>query len=280
MTHLLVLSPTRGTVSDRHADTLCRLAIECHERGIKLSRRTSSVPGLLPHSRNLLFAESLELGATHVLWLDADVSFDARLVFDVLDRPEDMIARAYPQRDVRWDAVADAIRDGARTSSELERAAYSYGVDLIFHDGRPVWSSDGQLVEIDRVGFGWVLVRMEAMREFASWLRAHVPEVECHDWAGHRVIRAFDLRVGTAGAIPWLGVRGDTAPVMIGEDYSHQMLWRQSGRRIWCAPFDVVRNGTREGAFVEYLRDHGLIPAGPHEARAQIDSSSLARALV
>jgi hypothetical protein len=238
MTSLILLSPTAGgRVSNGYADTLARLTLACARREMRLERQTASDGGQLVHARNVLYQAACDSDATHALWWDADVSFDPELLFALLDRPEPMIARPYPCRAPDWSQVSEFMRDrpsGAWGPDDLRAASLRWTTTLHFENGKPVWSEDRKLVELESSGFGWVLMHVQEMRSMFGddWGE---PE---RDWNGRRV-----------GA-PLFNLLSDP---ICGEDVSFCRRWRRS-RRIWCAPEGLVQNAEHVGDYAAYLR--------------------------
>ena len=274
---LVVLSPTRGMVSDVHNDFFSRLAVECAIRGIALSRIPREIPGLLEHARNTLCGDVIEDRAppTAYLWLDSDVHCHESLVFETMGRPEACVARAYPQRQPNWHRLAEMVSNGVRGAEGLQHAGHQYGVGLCFRDGKPAWSADGKLLEVRHLGFGWVMLKAEPFREFLRYLAGSakrdaeefmartkmLPEyrrqeelaallgsyqrMDSMDFAQRRTIHAF-------AHCPIDGI-----PVDGGEDTSFFYRWRTWGKAgpVWLDPWEPIGNGNRTGAYIDYMRE-------------------------
>lgn len=248
---LLVLTPSLGRVSLGYRDTFARLMLECARRDVRLSVSDATDPGQLVHARNVLYAAAVASDATHALWWDADVSFPTSAIFDVIDRPEPMICRSYPMRAFDWAELADrvfekrseetAIRDvHLRDPQWLKRAAQHWTAQVEFVEGAPVWSADGRLVRVTSCGFGWVLMKVEAMRAFLGLSLEVLPI----DWKRRRSVGLFDF----------VHPGGQTH----GEDTSFCWRWKERGGEIWAAPDLWVTNGDHGGCFADYLRENGL----------------------
>lgn len=258
MTHILILTPSLGRVSLGYRDTYARLLLECARRDIKLSVNDVIDPGLLPHARNVLLAAALESDATHAFWWDGDVAFDPSALLDCLDWPEEMICRPYPMRGVDWHSVVEYVRDlpdfargdeGGWWYLSVERvrnASMLWSVLIDYERGKPAWllqvtgSAPRRLLRVRHCGFGWVLMRVDALRT------AFVVPPE-KDWHGRRYHHAFNHVPNEQG-------------ILMGEDVSFCALWRSYGRSIWAAPDAVITNGGRSGRFADYLAQHGLLP--------------------
>lgn len=257
MTHrLLILTPSAGQVDIGYLDTMTRLERACHARGIFTNTMHAPNSGMLVNARNLLYVQAIRSDATDVLWWDSDVAFDVEHLLSVIDRTEDMIARPYPMKDTDWSCVEDLVEqliEQARagkefrppTRDELARAGIRWAAKPILKAAEliepgalaPVFSSDGKLVELSYCGFGWVLMKIEAMRRFyEDVIASHADE--------DAALGPFDLRRNGQG-------------VIIGEDMSFASRWRRDGRRIWAATDGTIQNGRAAGHFGEWLRARG-----------------------
>jgi len=265
VTHIVILTPSTGSVSLGYRDTFAAIACECYRRqregeAIAVSVIDDVNAGFLPHARNVLFAAAVDGPATHAFWWDSDVAFAPRLLFDLLERPEPMICRPYPMRATSWDGVHDAAIDSLASSGgaivasadDLRKAGQRWTTAVHFEDGKPVWNEDKRLVRVDHCGFGWVLMKVAAMRAFDEWLEQPTER----DWRDRRVVHAFDLRTA------------DGASITMAEDISfcaRWVYWRELRNvtppgAIWAAVDGAVTNGDRAGRFADHLDAHGLGP--------------------
>lgn len=209
--------------------------------------------GQLVHARNVLFAQALASECDRALWLDADASFDARLLQGLAERPEDVIARPGPMKLRDWDRLSEYLKDGGSTSpAALERASLRFAV-LVERSpsGALLWSADRALLRVKRIGFHWVLMKVSAMARFAQALH---PEGLPRDWHGRPYVNAFDQHHEAIDVTLGLEDR------LMGEDFSFCKRWLdRGGGDIWCAPRGLVRNGEYAGDYVEQLKDAGLV---------------------
>lgn len=245
--HLLVLTPSLGRVSLGYRDTFAGVTLECQRRGIKLSIVDATDPGYLVHARNVLLAAAVNSSATHALWWDADISFSAASLFELLDRPEAMICRPYPMRAVDFALIrAHVIDGGALDDQHLRSSGERWTTSLAFgDDGKPVWSQDRRLVQVAHCGFGWVLHRVDVLRQFSGGLESGT------DWGGRSTLSGFELASTFSG-------------ITMGEDVSFCHRWKRTpvidDWPIWAAPFSRVQNGDHGGTYADYLAAHGLLP--------------------
>lgn len=141
--------------------------------------------------------------ATHIMWVDADVSWDAGTIEQLLAHDLPVVAGLYPKKQNQLEFAAKWMPvEGGRAP-------------LRFHGG------GDRLLEVEAVGAGFVLVKREV---YLKMMQAH-PEL--HLWK---------LREGTR-LEPWIY---DFYPddrmgngTIEGEDYGFCRLWRELGGAIW-----------------------------------------------
>jgi hypothetical protein len=260
--HVVILTPSRGQVSLGYRDTFAQVMTEAQRRDregrpVKISVLDETTPGLVHHSRNILFGEVVRLvdvgaGFTHAFWWDSDIAFFPRDLFTLLERPEGMICRAYPMRGHNWDGVAALVRDMAPkwpSAQQLSQASLPWMTPLEYVDGQPVWSADKQLVRVHSCGFGWVLFGIDALIDF--W----------RHWAGGAKL-PWMRDVHTRSLANVFDLLPSDDQVIQGEDVSFCDRWRAqpAGGEIWAAPWARVSNGDRVGCFADYLAGQGLLP--------------------
>jgi hypothetical protein len=266
MTHILILTPSLGRVSLGYRDTFARLMLECARREIKLSINDVIDPGLLPHARNVLLAAALDSDASHVFWWDADVAFDVLALLDLVDCPAEMICRPYPMRGHDFQAQRDWLLDEGNTDAtmgaipsmdELRNATILWSAMLDYVDGKPVWTSDRKLVRLRHCGFGWVLMKGEAVRQaFSVSTKKDWHGRRYHTMSWHTPPGGDGRRLLSATAF---NHAENEQGMLMGEDVSFCASWRRLDRMIWAAPDAVVTNGGRSGRFADYLEQHGFM---------------------
>ena len=221
-----------------YADTQEAIALGCLERGIELQKIRDYTPGLLDHSRNVLLDKFERSDADLSLWLDADTSFkDAGLLFDLMGREEEIIARGYPMRgqvDEFWppESLVNARMDGGMSGPTRRGwAVWPMLTNMGLH-----WSQDRKLIEAAAFGWGWVLMKHSAATKLLDFYGRTV-----RDCTGSTSIPAFSRRANLDGQLCF-------------EDTSFADRWRlEMGEKLWCAPNGYITNSDTGGEFAEVL---------------------------
>ena len=62
----------------------------------------TSSESLVPNARNVLANQFLESQATHLMWIDADIGFNALDIVSMLLADRDIVCGIYPKKEVDW----------------------------------------------------------------------------------------------------------------------------------------------------------------------------------
>ena len=83
--HLYVGTPCHSEVSLHYVEALLNLNSECFHRKVKANYSIIK-SSLVTQGRNLCVSGFLESDATHLLFIDSDISFNPKTIFKMLDK--------------------------------------------------------------------------------------------------------------------------------------------------------------------------------------------------
>lgn len=232
MATVLILMPTGGQVHTPAMLSLIGLTQAMARRNVAFAMKTWEWSDLVI-SRNYLMSYFLaQKQFTHALLLDSDMSYDAKLFFDLLDFDADFTCAPYPQRQMRWQILRDLIeREAPKPPSErtptadLVAQSFRYNVSDVFDAGE-AWPHEvrGGFRKVPGAGTGFMLIRRavpERMVKTGAALPVHgfngagYPGADFHDFFSH--------------------LRGRGGAVMHGEDTSFCRRWIDGcAGEIWC----------------------------------------------
>jgi hypothetical protein len=113
-THLFVATPCYGgLVHQRYMQSGIALLQTCPAHGVRVSIELLGYDSLITRSRNALVAKFLDTeSATHLLFIDADIAFEAGHVLRMLRFDQDVVGGMYPLKMILWDdaAIGRALR--------------------------------------------------------------------------------------------------------------------------------------------------------------------------
>ena len=82
------------------------------QNGIGLLYQYRMNDALVANARNVLTHEFLETPATHLMWIDADIGFNAVDIVSMIVADQDIVCGMYPLKAIHWERVAQAVNDG------------------------------------------------------------------------------------------------------------------------------------------------------------------------
>lgn len=120
---------------------------------------------LITRARNYLVDEFLRSDATHMMFIDADVTFDAMDVLALLALDKPVAGGPYPKKTIAWEKIFDAARFGLANDNPNKLELYSG--DYVFNaaPGTTEIRMDTP-VEVLELGTGFMMVKREVFEKF------------------------------------------------------------------------------------------------------------------
>jgi GT2 family glycosyltransferase len=182
---------------------------------------------LVTRARNMLAHVFLESDCTHLLFVDADVAFDANAVPAMVEADKPIIGALYAKKIIDWAAVQRAVLRGASPQDLSRIASPAYVQGVVTRPDEPV--------EVRSVGTGAMLIRRDVFEEMASGttkskigsslVGSITPDTEVYQF--------FES-----------GMDEETGE-FLSEDYFFCQKWRKAGGKVYCAPWvGTVHIGT------------------------------------
>lgn len=240
--HIFVATPCYGgLVHQRYMQSAIALLQAGPSLGFRVSIELLGYDSLVTRGRNALLAKFLDTEtATHLLFVDADISFDAGQVVRMLTFDEDVVAGMYPLKMILWD---EAAVGRARSGEPLDSAGLRYvGVPC---EGEDAEARDGFISGV-YAGTGFMLIRRGVFRRMIEafpetrYTAAHtqpIPSGSPNQYA------LFDCTIDP--------VTGH----YLSEDYAFCRRWRSIGGRVWLdTEGELVHIGPHEFAGRPHLR--------------------------
>jgi hypothetical protein len=209
-----------GQVTANYANSMLRLQSACRAEAVDFEWLLLGGDALITRARADLVAHFLDRpGATHLLFIDADIGFEPLEVFRLLAFGADVAAGAYPAKRIDWQRVRDVIAAGvpAPQSSALE---YVFEVD----DPTHIVGRNG-FAKARYAGTGFLMIRRDALTKLCA---AH-PELR---------YRRTSITIDPLGNSPNRYALFDTmidpvSGVYLSEDYAFCRRWTDLGGEIW-----------------------------------------------
>lgn len=227
---LFVATPMYGGMANgMYMKSCLDLQILCVRYGIEIRFSFIFNESLITRARNYLVDEFLRAeNYTHMLFIDADVHFDAKDVIALLALDKDIIGGPYPKKSIKWSSVIEAVKRNPNiTPTEIEKITGDYVFNTVLGTEK---FSVGEPLEVLELGTGYMMIKREVFSKFKE-AYPHLTYKPDHagqaNFDGSRYIHAyFDTVIDTGDSDRYLS-----------EDYMFCQWWRKIGGKIWLCPW-------------------------------------------
>jgi hypothetical protein len=252
-----------GQVHVKYMESMLRLQLVLIKHNIGFEFYTIPFDSLIPRARNACvtrFMASPE--ATHLLFIDADIQFDAISVVKMLQENKGCIVGAYPKKALDMEAVKENY---SKTSSQLELIQSSVKYAFNFKPKRSHKVERG-VVEVLDAPTGFMMIKKDVIREMI----AYYPETEyMNDVQAYQINkedRFYDL-------FPSQIFEGR----YLSEDYGFCRLWQRMGGEIFT---DLTVKLNHIGQFcyygdpIQFLKHNNTIQMSDYKHSTEESNSS------
>ncbi len=218
--HIVLATPCfGGLVHQDYMLSVCALQQASGADTFGLQIELLGGDALIARARSVLVARFLDTpGATHLLFVDADIGFAPEQVLRLLEADKDFAAGFYPLKAIDWEALPRRVVAG----EPLRSAGLSYVGTLCDGDARRI---DGDFATANYAGTGFQLIKRGV---FDTMIAAH-PELRfssTHAQPGgvpksENLYALFDSMIDP-----------DTG-AYLSEDFAFCRRWRALGGDIW-----------------------------------------------
>src|ERR1700761_8933584 len=125
-----------GMAAGIYTVSMVQLSAIFLRHGVDSMYAFTSGESLVPNARNVLTHQFLESKATHLMWIDSDIGFNAMDIVSMLIADRHIVCGIYPKKEVDWARVSQAVKAGV-PPEELSSYAGSFAI-------KPLDSSAGE----------------------------------------------------------------------------------------------------------------------------------------
>jgi hypothetical protein len=233
-----------GSCNYMYMISLINLLTKLGQAGIPAMFEVAANESLITKARNILVEGFLRSPATHMMFIDADLGFDADDVIRMIQADKDIIGGQYAKKKINWDAVKNVVQNRPEIPATTINAVVAestfkpIGDQLSFNINEPV--------EVESIATGMMLINRRVFEEMAEKLpdlkiisggsETMDPKTMTRTADAHREAHAFfDVSIDEA-------TRAYTS-----EDFTFCKRWRQIGGQVFLAPWTrTVHVGTYE----------------------------------
>jgi hypothetical protein len=218
--NLVVATPCfGGQISVVYAASLLRLQTLLRGyRNLNLKVLFKDGDALITRARASLISQFLDdPGATHLLFIDADIGFDAEQVLRLIQSGADMAAAVYPIKRIDWDKVKTTI-EAARPNPAAAALQYVLEVD----DPNAVTAKAG-FVKVRYAGTGFLMIRRQALEQMC----AHYPQLK------FKRDHSLDAAIASDNRFALFECMIAEDGTYLSEDFAFCKRWTDMGGEIW-----------------------------------------------
>lgn len=243
---LFVATPMYGgNCTGFYARAMSELSVLCTKYGINMQIYYLFNESLITRARNYAVDEFLRSNCTHMMFIDADIVFDANSVIGMLalsdhedpNNEYDILAGPYPKKVISWEKIKMAVDKGM--ADEDPTQLENYVGDYVFN---PVPNQNGsQMVDLGRpmevleAGTGFMLIKRKTFERFAEAygdIKSYKPDHTrtAHFDGSREIIAYFDTPICP-----------DTKRYL-SEDYMFCQWSRKIGMKVWLCPWIQLKH--------------------------------------
>jgi len=226
--HLMVGTPCYGgQITVPYFTSALRLRDYCGKNGIRLTFAMPWGDALVTRARQSIAAYFLEdPTATHLMFIDADISYDLEQLLRLLKFNRDICSGIYPLKRYDWEKIKKAAEAG---EGRMESAGLNYVIDL----KESHQTIDG-FARVEKAGTGFLMIQRRVFEAMAQ----KYPELK-YQASGPQ---------GDKTQYAFFNCLIDEKGTYLSEDYSFCKRWTDMGGEIW-ADFKSRLNHTGPETF-------------------------------
>jgi hypothetical protein len=158
-----------GMVSVEYMRSMCNLISSFSETGVNYSIHTLSNDSLVTRARACLLATFLaDKDATHLMFVDADITFNPKSVYRLLSWDKPVVGGIYPMKSINWEALKSNLQANPGLSEdELIHKSANYVINVASNevDRSKVGTVENGFLKVANIGTGFLLIQREAFEK-------------------------------------------------------------------------------------------------------------------
>jgi hypothetical protein len=211
-----------GLVAQKYMESIIELMCYAATHGFDMTLAMNGHDSLITRSRNKILATFLDMQqATHLMFIDADISFDPAHVHRLLQFDQDVAAGMYPIKNIDWPLLNKRL-----TPQTDEAQIQELGLNFV---GTPLGTAEREerdgFVTGSYAGTGFMLMKRAALERMAL----AYPETKyelAHTWPRPKKQSPNQFALFDCMIEP-------ETKIYLSEDFAFCRRWRQLGGKIW-----------------------------------------------
>ena len=222
-----------GMCTGTYALNLTTTPSVLNQNGIGMTFSLMLNESLITRARNRFAHDFLQTDATHMMFIDADISWQPYDIVEMLRADVDVICGIYPKKEINWHDVHAAVLRGV-PAENLHEYTGSFVVNTI--DSKDATGKINEPIEIGKGGTGFMLIKREVIEKLSEVALKYSNDM-------FTVVNPKDVGIQIANIFDTSISPEDNR--YLSEDYHFCDLARANGFRIWAAPWaQLTHTGT------------------------------------
>jgi hypothetical protein len=207
---------------------------EFMKHGIQMYYAYMGNESLITRARNTLAYDFLNTDATHLMFIDADITFNPADIVRMVNADKDIICGLYPKKEINWQLVSNAVKSGV-DYKDLPSYTGSFVVNPV-GGATEAKGNVNEPMEIDNGGTGFMLIK----RNVFETLKPLVPTYT------NDMILIVDKNPVKKIIHEYFATSIDeVSNRLLSEDYHFCKIARQQGYKVYAAPWaNLTHSGT------------------------------------
>lgn len=196
---IFLATPMYGAqCSGMYTRSLAELVTTCHKYGINLNFYFLFNESLITRARNYCVDEFMRSDATHLLFIDSDISFKPHDVISMLalaisSDDKDVVCAPYPKKTIAWEKITAAVKQGHadKDPNMLENFVGDYVFNPV---GGTEYIKISEPAEVSEGGTGFMLIKratFEAYKEAYPQFMYRPDHIRTANFDGSKEIMAY-----------------------------------------------------------------------------------------
>ncbi len=159
-----------GMCTGMYARSLADLTALCTHHGVGMQMYLLFNESLITRARNYSCDEFMRSDCSHMMFIDADIGFNAQdvlalLILQIQNQDYDIIGAPYPKKCISWEKIVTAVKGGFADNNPNDLAKYVG--DYVFNPKGGTTSIPlASPAEVLEMGTGFMMIRKETMTRF------------------------------------------------------------------------------------------------------------------
>ena len=224
---LFVATPMYGGMcSGMYTSGIMQTVGVCGQNGMQMYYSFMMNESLITRARNSMAYDFLESDATHLMFIDADISFNPNDIPQMVRADKDIICGLYPKKEINWVEVEAAVKRGV-PPQDLHRFTGAFVVNLP-HGVETTTGKANEPLEIANGGTGFMLIKRKVFETLADKVPSYTNDMY---HAVDTVRKVKIIKEFFATSIE------EESNRLLSEDYHFCKIAREAGFKVYAAPW-------------------------------------------